>query len=184
MRYFGFMIVLALILAAPAPAQDSPKAEIFGGYNYMRFHTGILNDPAIGMNGFRASGAYYLNTNVGIVADLTYSRNGNVQNSGTSFSTSTYMFGPRYAMRADRVTPFAQVLFGGAHASASDAGVSTSWNGFAMSLGGGVDLKATDRISVRPFMFEYLMTRFKSPDFATTQNNFRISSGVVFNFNF
>jgi opacity protein-like surface antigen len=182
MRYLATVCALAFILAAPALAQDSPKAEIFGGYNYMRFNPGLVNEPAIGLNGIRVSAAYYIEPKIGVVADLTFNHNGNANNSGTSFNTSTYMFGPRYAYRADRVTPFAQVLIGGAHASASQGGVTVSWNAFAMALGGGLDLKATDKISIRPFQFEYLMTRFKSTDFATTQNNVRISAGVVFNF--
>ncbi len=182
MRYLGTVLALVLILAAPAMAQDTPKAEVFAGYNYMRFNPGLVNEPAIGQNGIRASVAYYIQPTIGIVGDLTWNRNGNANNSGTSFNTSTFMFGPKYAYRADRVTPFAQFLVGGAHASASNGVTSRSWNSFAMSLGGGVDLRATPKISVRAFQFEYLMTRFKSTDFATTQNNVRISAGVVFNF--
>ncbi|MGA8767592.1 MAG: hypothetical protein WB559_11270, partial [Candidatus Acidiferrales bacterium] len=56
--------------------------------------------------------------------------------------------------------------------------VSGSENAFAMTAGGGVDWNATTHIGIRLIQAEYLMTRFASE----TQNNARISAGVVFRF--
>ena len=47
-----------------------------------------------------------------------------------------------------------------------------------MTAGGGVDWNATTHIGIRLIQAEYLMTRFASE----TQNNARISAGVVFRF--
>jgi opacity protein-like surface antigen len=88
----------------------------------------------------------------------------------------TYLFGPKVSMRRGPVTPFAQALFGGAHLS----GGGISSNGFAMTLGGGVDWNATPHIAIRLVQAEYLMTRFSEIDGNNQQNNARISTGVVF----
>ena len=48
--------------------------------------------------------------------------------------------------------------------------------GFA--AGGGLDVKWTDRISVRLVQADYLGTRYGD----ATQNNFRLSAGIVFHF--
>jgi hypothetical protein len=47
---------------------------------------------------------------------------------------------------------------------------------FAMALGGGVDLRVGKRIDLRLIQFDYTPTFFGSG----RQNNFRISTGVVF----
>jgi opacity protein-like surface antigen len=84
------------------------------------------------------------------------------------------------------VTPFAEVLFGAAHAG---GGVFTtnSQNAFAMTVGGGVDYRFSRRLSIRPLKVDYLLTRFN--EFNTfnalstqTQNNLRVSTGIVFRF--
>jgi hypothetical protein len=54
-----------------------------------------------------------------------------------------------------------------------------------MVIGTGVDYKAADHVSLRLFDVDYLMTRFNSSNIggsSNTQNNARISTGVVFNF--
>jgi opacity protein-like surface antigen len=82
-----------------------------------------------------------------------------------------------------RVTPFGEVLFGVTHAGASIAGTSGSDNAFAMSLGGGLDCKLNHHFAIRPIKVDYLITRF--PETGTsnqTQNNLRVSTGIVFRF--
>ena len=90
------------------------------------------------------------------------------------------MFGPKLAYRHnEKITPFAQALFGGARASAAGA----SKNAFAMTLGGGLDWNATQHLGIRLIQAEYFMTRFNfGGGISNTQNNARISAGVVFRF--
>jgi hypothetical protein len=76
-----------------------------------------------------------------------------------------------------------QSRFGVARASGSGFGTSSTSNAFAASFGGGVDVNLFHRLSWRPAQLEYLLTRF--PETATnreTQNNLRVSTGVVFHF--
>jgi len=63
------------------------------------------------------------------------------------------------------------------------SGVKAGENGFAMTLGGGVDLRFRSRFAIRLIQAEYLLTRFPSVTGASaTQNNLRLSTGVIFRF--
>ncbi len=110
-------------------------------------------------------------------------------NQGSAF---TYLAGPRFSYRKfDRVTPFAQALFGGIHAS--DIAITgctvnctflPSENAFALTAGGGLDIKISHHIALRVVQAEYLMTRFENRNTASNsiQNDIRLSSGLVFRF--
>jgi hypothetical protein len=52
---------------------------------------------------------------------------------------------------------------------------------FAMTAGGGMDVKISPHFSIRPVQAEYFLT--KIPDgLDNRQNNFRFGAGVVFRF--
>jgi opacity protein-like surface antigen len=182
-----------LLFAGIASAQDeSPKIEAFGGYSYLRVNPGD-NAPGVNFNGGSGSLAYNFTPMLGVVADFGgyhYSLD------GASVNAVTYLFGPKIALRHGPITPFAQALFGGAHLSSSCTegggavvrpqgtiggfGCGGSVNGFAMTIGGGLDWNATSHIGIRVVQAEYLLTRFSVGDVSQTQNNARISTGVVF----
>ena len=188
-------------MAAPAPRpapppqrheETTPKAEAFLGYSYLRANPGSPIQ-GINLNGGSGSIAFNANNWFGIVADfggyklsnVTVTGSPSVSADGTVF---TYLFGPRLSYRRhDRVTPFAQALFGGAHQGDVTAGGSTvasSQNAFAMTIGGGFDVKVNRHVAIRLVQAEYLLTRFKDPSSTTgaraAQNNARISAGIVF----
>jgi hypothetical protein len=88
----------------------------------------------------------------------------------------TYLFGPKIFYRSGPFTPFAQVLFGGAHVNIS--GVPSC---FALAAGGGLDVSLNHRFAVRVAQVEYLRTTFNDGS-TGHQNNVRASAGVVFRF--
>jgi hypothetical protein len=49
---------------------------------------------------------------------------------------------------------------------------------FAMAFGGGLDIKLTNRLAVRPLQADYLLSRVNG----FTQNNLRIGTGLVVRF--
>jgi hypothetical protein len=53
-----------------------------------------------------------------------------------------------------------------------------------MTAGGGLDIKISKHVSVRPIQLEYFMTRLWNPitDIKNTQNNLRYSAGVNFTY--
>jgi opacity protein-like surface antigen len=73
-----------------------------------------------------------------------------------------------------KIRPFAEALFGAGHISTNGAGSDTS---FATALGGGVDYHLIPLVSWR-LEGDYVQTRF----FSTTQNNVRLSTGIVLRF--
>ena len=85
--------------------------------------------------------------------------------------------------------PFAHALVGVAHTRNSldidnlvcatitcPTDTTLSETGFAAAFGGGIDIRASDRISIRAIQVDYNPTRL----FDSTQHNFRIGVGIVF----
>ena len=178
------LLAVLSFFGAAAYGQDTPKVDIFAGYSYVRDNPSPSGVNSFSLNGGSASFAYNATPWLSGVADLGAYHNGNILSTGTDGTLSTYLFGPRVSYRhSSRITPFGEVLFGVAHTGASIAGTSGSDNAFAMSLGGGVDYKLTDRFAIRPIKVDYLMTRFSELGTGNqTQNNLRVSTGIVFRF--
>jgi hypothetical protein len=103
---------------------------------------------------------------------------------GSQFGT--LLFGPRiYRPGYHRVTPFVEGLFGAAHTTGGTGfSIPTSRNSFAMGTGRGLDLAATNHLSVRLGEVDYLLTDFREIPGAdrTVENNLRISTGIKFQF--
>ena len=170
----------------PRPASDvagteAPKVDLFFGYSYVRAN------PGGGFGGFdnhggSASAAFNLNRWFGIVADFGGYRFSEVLGFPVKGTIFSYLFGPRFSYRqSDRLTPFAQILFGGARISGSALGSSSAENSFAMTAGGGVDLNVNRHVAIRLVQTEYLLSRFTGISGSREiQNNTRISAGIVF----
>ena len=183
-------IFLAIFLAAAfalgsspsAHAQDTPKWEIFGGYSYMRSNI-IVSGTPFNLNGGSGSIAYNLSSWFGLVGDIGVTHQGAVAARPFSLTITTYQFGPRVSWRNhSHVTPYAQILFGGGHAGGTLYTTSLGTNNdFNFSVGGGLDWKVSHRFGLRLAQVEYLHTQFLNGS-NNSQNSFRLSTGVVFNF--
>ncbi len=200
MRKLVWLCGVILLLSVPAMAQDEPRFDLFGGYSYVRVN--LEGDTHANLNGGSGAVAFYPSKHFGFVGDfggykLSTLKSGSATTCApasapcevsVSGSVFTYLFGPRIRFGGERATPFAQALFGGAHIGDITSGGSSicsttcSENAFAMTLGGGLDVKVSQHFSFRG-QAEYLMTRFTDPTSSTgakgTQNNARISVGIV-----
>lgn len=175
MRRLFFAAALAALTAAGAHAQGrqegTPRAEVFGGYAY----------GGSGSHGWDGSVAFNANRWLGFVADFggQYT-NLDAPDSSERIRTHSFLFGPRFSARRNRhVTPFAHALFGAAHndSRAREAGLDFHFtdNGFALALGGGLDVNLGRRVAVRAFQLDYLRMGF----FEQTQHNGRLAFGLV-----
>ena len=178
-RIFAILFCLAL-LATTAMAQ-LPKGNVFFGYSYIRSDAFVpsLNNNA-NLNGWEGSLEGKVFPYIGIVADLSGHYGGQDFNFGrVDGSVYNFLFGPRVSVGVGKLTPFAHVLVGAGHVSASSraAAFSTSDTSFADAIGGGVDYKLIPAVAWR-FQGDLLQTRF----FSDTQNNFRFSTGIVVHF--
>jgi outer membrane protein OmpA-like peptidoglycan-associated protein len=190
---------------APAPRLGigrrtgrTPRFELFGGYSFWRAMPTYDVNRIAWMHGGSASLAFNLNDWLGVVADFGGFRVSRFGPGGTSNVSAdgnvlSYLFGPRLSFRHDRFTPFVQVLFGTVNASQVTLSGCTVGctplagdDTFAMTAGGGLDIRASRRFAIRLVQAEYLMTRFPDPSTNTenrvTQNNIRLSAGIVLRF--
>ena len=161
------MSILFLGCTLALAQEETPKADIFGGYSLL--HSGGL----VGTNasGWNASATGNLNRWFGLTGDFS----GHYDNiAGIGVKDHNFLFGPTVSYRKPKLTPFAHLLLGDSHVSGGGA----SDNAFATALGGGADWNVTPRVAVRLIQADWLQTHFASD----TQNNGRFSFGVVFRF--
>jgi opacity protein-like surface antigen len=176
MKRWVLLCAVLVLLPLVVSAQENPKVEVFGGYSFL--HITAAGGSA-NLNGGSGSVSFNPNKTLGVVADIG---GYHWSESGIDANVISYLFGPKFAYRtSSRVTPFVQALFGGAHASAGSAFGTGSANAFAMALGGGVDVNATEHVGVRLVQAEYVFSNF-TDTVDNRQNSVRVSAGVVFRF--
>ena len=183
MRKIGFILIAMLLFAGLATAQVPTSGNVFFGYSYLNSD---LNSGA-NLNGWEASVEGKIIPFLGVVADFdSHYGSQNFSDCGVvpigivcssvnaSVTEHNYLFGPRVSVSLGKFRPFAEALFGAGHVNAGLGGSDTS---FATGLGGGLDYKIIKPIAWR-FQGDYVQTRF----FGATQNNVRLSTGIVVRF--
>ena len=179
------ILLLSLLGASQAvkAQEQASKLEAYGGYYYVRFNVNASaagGGPAETFNGNGGGGQLEYNANNWLGIDGNLDGYYVSKNSTALAGAFSYLSGPRFNWRRGRIAPYAQLLLGGL-AATSGIGHSGTTNAFAMAAGGGMDFKLSKLISIRPIQAEYYLTKF--PDgLNNRQNNFRLSSGVVFRF--
>lgn len=177
------VFLFVLLCVSFVAAQDAPKAEVFGGYQFISIDTKNVGLDRQMAQGWDADVAFNPNKNLGIVADISGVYKSEIQGVQVDAKLYNYLFGPRISHRTDKVTVFGEALFGGGHISGSNSFVgSASLNGFAMAFGGGVDVNVGKHVAVRPVKFDYLYNRFSESGVSESFNNFRYAGGIVFKF--
>ena len=183
------LLVVAMVVLVSAVSgfaqQEKPEFEISGGYSYQGFESQ-------NMNGWQGSVGASLAPWLRLVGDFS-GHYASESVSSDDFSVSadnslyTYRFGPRFTKRtSDKWSMFAQTMFGGANLKSSaftttsggTIDVSSSVNGFAMGLGGGLDIDATERVSIRLIHAEYTNLRVQGQN----ADGARLSFGLVYRF--
>lgn len=201
MRKMLLLVGLVLFMGGVAQAQDQgySKVEISGDYSYMRTNVSVTTQStgsgiptsthslSSNLNGWSATGAYNVNHWFGLVADLggEYGST-SVMVSGVKFNFQTHLFdavfGPQVNFRnSTKVTPFVHTLLGVSHGSFTISSMgfgskNKTDNAFAGAFGGGLDWSVGEHWSIRLIEADYFPTRFNS----STQNNARISAGIVY----
>jgi hypothetical protein len=203
MRRLILFASVFLIANLQASAQTPyPSVEVSGGYSYLNARV-IDRDS---LNGWGAGIAGNLNAYVGFVADFSgHYGNMTTPTStfefpglppitipGFKLNTSKYLFlfGPRFSVRGDRVTGFAHVLAGGVKTNLKTSfrdvsfignplelpGFNDSESGFAMAIGGGIDVKISKSFAIRVLQIDYVPERLGGQ----WQHNARAQVGLVF----
>ena len=186
MRKIGLIALALMLLAGLASAQIPTSGNVFFGYSY--YNTDLSSIDRANTNGWELSVEGKLIPWVGIVADFdshygsqnfpsceVTPQNVICSSVNASFTEHNFLFGPRVSVSVGKFRPFAEALFGGAHVNVNNGGGSDT--SFATAVGGGIDYKIIRPVAWR-FQGDYVQTRF----FGTTQNNVRLSTGIVLRF--
>ncbi len=187
------LVFVLCLLGSQAAAQAGiqPKDEVFGGYSWLHANGyGDLNykvDDIV--RGFDASNTYYLPgaQNLGILLDGSGHFHGsttpiNPVNNGTTGTSVGYVLGGlQYKYHTDTLSPFVRAFVGGASLSPDCCG-GTRWN-VAVGAGGGVDLRISQRFSLRLVQADYIYSNYDHRYLSghnTQWNSVRVAGGVVF----
>lgn len=180
--------------------------ELTANYSYMRY-VPVDNLPTVNLNGGGGSAVLYFAGFFGLKAEVEGYASQNINFSfppgsircpsgcsGTAAANLfTGSFGPQIKIRIKRVQPFFEGLVGGAHTNfyenvhrncAGCLSIAPGDWALAVTLGGGLDIKVTSHLAIRPIEADYFLTRFIN-NFTTghnNQNNFRYQAGLVFEF--
>jgi opacity protein-like surface antigen len=200
------LLVGLVLLVSGKAALGQHLGELTANYSYMHY-VPVDNLPTANLNGGGGSAVLYFAGFFGLKAEVEGYASQNINFSfppgsircpsgcaGTAQANLfTGNFGPQIKIRIKRVQPFFEGLVGGVHTnfyqnvhkncSGCTFGSPGDW-ALDVVLGGGVDIKVTSHLAIRPIEADYFLTRFINN--LTTgnnnQNNFRYQAGLVFEF--
>jgi len=180
--------VALFLFAGVASAQVPTSGNVFVGYSFENSSSSALNLSLSRPNlqGWEGSVEGKVLPWVGLVTDFSGHYGSETFSEPTPSGPTTIkvtghelevMFGPRVSIPVGKFTPFAEIMGGVAHISTGGTIPGPSTTSFGTALGGGIDYRLVRPIFLR-VEGDYVVTRF----FSSTQNNLRLSTGVVFRF--
>lgn len=225
MKKLIFLVGCWLTLVPAAFSQSDRRVDLFVGYsnlqaegvrnpnNLTQAFDNDFFDRRRGAHGGNVAVAGYFNSIVGLKGDFSFHWNDDEEDrtlGRTSVENQVYYFmgGPVLKFRnGSRVEPFVHGLAGGAHTrfevetrrttttGTTRTSFDTGTTDFAAAVGGGVDVRVSDRFSIRAFQIDYapIFLRDRSINLLGStgalqpftlegqrQDNIRISVGIVF----
>ncbi len=155
MKRHIFIVCVACVIGLTtwSHGQAIPTASRLGSIQFGV--AGTVTSPDFGQSKIEQVTFYgdiNLQHNIGVEGVIHYS-----VNTPDDVSENSYLIGPRYIVRHNRIEGYAKVLFGAGHfglQSGSYADPNTATY-FEYVLGGGLDIRATRHINIRAFDFEF-----------------------------
>ncbi len=193
--WVGVVSLFFLLASAPAYSQQYPRWEAFTGFSYARVNFGPQTAT------FQPTGQNYYGMHVNasfnprsylriILCDFGVQMGKTATNLSPEHAdlrTSQALFGPEFVRRSGTSTAFAHALIGVTNTRlVSSIGGSdiipdvARRTNLAFGVGGGVDFYWTHLLTVRAVQADYIPARLSG----TWENNFRLSSGLVFTFRY
>jgi opacity protein-like surface antigen len=181
---FSIALSLGVLgLAGPAFAQNAPKAEISGGYQYFQAKQKGDSDSEKFKKGWYGDLAGNVNRTVGLVFSVG-SNSKTIEDGSDSFDITVHQFlgGVRVSGRNNPMAvPFGQVLVGAMRLKGTQGTFSATENDLGVLAGGGVNLMPKGNVGVR-IGLDYTHIKAKSGgDLLDGQaiNGFRFVAGIV-----
>jgi hypothetical protein len=181
-----------LLLARHVWGQDAggefqalPRLEVAVVYNSLLTNVVGANKFWMQGGGLLVDGQFW--RGLGVEADISGFNAQNANNAGVGLAMVTATFGPRYEWSPahHRYVFFGHGLAGEANGFDSAfpgvGAASGSATSLALQIGGGMDLRVKDRLSLRVFDADWLRTQLPNAN-TNVQNNIRLGAGVVVRF--
>jgi outer membrane immunogenic protein len=176
-------LAFCFLSATNAAGQSDSRLEAGANYNYARTNAGPGDCGCIGLQGGSGWVSFNLNHSFGLVGEVGTQHDTDISPFAANLTVISYMGGVRYQKHIGvRISPFVQVVAGGAHANGSmapgNSGIPGSSNAFAMAAGGGVDLRLNRHFALRLVQADYFYTGFNN-GVNDHQNNLRLGAGII-----
>ncbi len=177
-------LLLFCLASSAASAQALPGATRFSvdgaaGYTAIHANAGPGVCGCFYMTGASGELAFKNSRRTSFVVNFGRTEQPNVSNIGEDLKLYTLLEGARYTLNTEgRFSPFGEALVGVSH-TASNFEVYKSTNAAALLFGGGLDVRLSRRISVRPVEAGWLFTTHLN-NVNNFQNQIRLSGGLVF----
>jgi hypothetical protein len=182
-----------LALTAQAQQNSQPSADFAVTYNPERAKVASADCGCFWMQGGSFDAGVPLYRGLGVAASVSGETSANIT-PGVDLSLVTFVFGPRYTLRASRwlshvpglrrgTSLFGEGLFGSAHGFngvfSTSSGFKGSANALSMQFGGGLNIGIAKGFGVRAVEVDYVRSRFR--DFGdNSQNDLRLGIGVTY----
>ena len=214
MKRIMLVIEVVSLFTLTAAAQDTPKGGVFLGYTYSRMNSAsnvpaFSSNGAGGQFAWNLGHWFSAVADIGSVHNGNIGGN-HLDTTLTNFLFGPRIS----IRKNSRVTPYFNVLFGGVYGSTSvpitlppgtvvvpptvnplsttatnlsnavAVRASASQTAFAMTTGGGLDIKINKVVSFRPIGLDYYMTRLQNLRSANDNNQHNLRYTTGFNFTF
>jgi len=172
---------------SPASAQSPGRFAVGADYNFVHANAPPGECGCFNLNGGDVWVGWHLTDHISVVGQGAVQHAKDIDGTTAGLTLTSFLAGPRVNFHTThRFTPFAQGLFGIAHATgsltpSSTTGLLASANAFAFEAGGGLDFTLTRSFSLRAIQADYFYTRFEN-GVNQRQNNLRLSAGLIFHF--
>jgi peptidoglycan-associated lipoprotein len=194
LRWVGVLTAVTVASMQPAMAQEKPKTtsvDVAITYDAVRANHSAVD--SFWMQGGAVELGVGLYRKLGVAARIEGLHSAPSTANGVPLSMVVVVVGPRYRLttRGGKYALFGEGLVGYADgfrsqfsensgsAGTTSTQVTTNANALAIEAGGGVDVRLSRKIAIRPIEASYLRTQF--PNFTTNvQNSLRVGAGIVF----
>lgn len=183
------LLLAGTVLAFSAPGLQGQKAAPQREVDVAVTFNAQRSNLTPGQFFWRQGGSFELSAQayhgLGIAMNIAGLEAGNILGTGINLDTLTTTFGPRYTWHRRRLAFFGQGLIGESHAwntlIPQTGGAVSTYNTFALQVGGGVDLRLSRRFAIRPIQADWIHTQFPNST-TNVQNNLRLGAGIVCRF--
>jgi hypothetical protein len=192
MRKFLYILLFTFYFTTSSIAQKNGQWQLFAGYSYMRANVReyykstpsvySLRNQYANLNGWDVSITENVKSWLGGTLDASGHYNSpSLLGTNTTQQAYSFSYGPHFFHQGRKWRPFAHVLMGLTHISTevSPVGPHVSGTSFTAAPGGGLDMRLFKDGSLRLFQAEYFHTNLQG----NSQNQLRLSTGVVFDLN-